>query len=137
MPGRRSSVTIFAEVSGGQAVQSEAPRPIAPELARRLLEQLVEQAPEVRAAALIESSGTQLVASDDADWSSGNEALWRAAGSSARAAGTELHVATGDGEVFAIRGRGLTIVATTERFALASLTLCDLRAVLRGLEGVA
>ena len=41
--------------------------------------------------------------------------------------------ATEQGEVFAIRHAGLTAVAVTERFALASLLFFDMRALLRDL----
>jgi hypothetical protein len=44
-----------------------------------------------------------------------------------------LHVATEDGEVFAVRHGDLTMVAVSERFALASLMLFDIRTVLRDL----
>jgi hypothetical protein len=36
--------------------------------------------------------------------------------------------------VFAVRTAAASIVATSERFALASLMFCDLRALLRDLE---
>ena len=38
-------------------------------------------------------------------------------------------------EVFALRHAGLAAVAVTERFALASLTFFDMRALLRDLAG--
>jgi hypothetical protein len=43
-------------------------------------------------------------------------------------------VATGEGEVFAVRDDELAVVAVTERFVLASLTIFDMRAVLRDLK---
>jgi hypothetical protein len=46
-----------------------------------------------------------------------------------------LHVATEDGEVFALRHAGLAMVAVSERFALASLMMFDMRMVLRDLAG--
>jgi endonuclease/exonuclease/phosphatase family metal-dependent hydrolase len=42
-----------------------------------------------------------------------------------------VHVATEDGEVFAIRDRGVTMIAVAERFTLASLLVSDIRMVLR------
>ena len=55
----------------------------------------------------------------------------------ADAAGDEpashVHVATEDGEAFAVRHEGLVMVAVAERFTLASLMIFDMRAVLRDL----
>jgi len=45
----------------------------------------------------------------------------------------QVHVGTEQGEVFAIRSAGLTAVAVTERFALASVLFFDLRSILRDL----
>ena len=46
---------------------------------------------------------------------------------------THAHVATEDGEAFALRHEGLAMVAVAERFTLASLMFFDMRAVLRDL----
>jgi hypothetical protein len=45
----------------------------------------------------------------------------------------QIHIATEQGEVFAIRNAGLAAVAVTERFALASVLFFDLRSILRDL----
>ena len=45
----------------------------------------------------------------------------------------QVHIATEQGEVFALRHGGLAAVAVTERFALASLMFFDMRSVLRDL----
>ena len=45
----------------------------------------------------------------------------------------QVHIATEQGEVFAVRDAGLVAVAVTNRFALASLLFFDLRATLRDL----
>lgn len=102
-------------------------------VARRLLERLDQASPDLRGAALFDAAGVQLVASDGADWTARAKALWRAADGE-RAGGTQLHVGTELGEVFAVRDARASIVATSERFALASLMLSDLRALLRELE---
>ena len=47
----------------------------------------------------------------------------------------QIHIATEQGEVFAVRAGGFVAVAVAERFALASLMLFDMRAVLRELAG--
>ena len=44
-----------------------------------------------------------------------------------------VHVATEDGEAFALRFGELAMVAVTERFTLASLVLSDMRSILRDL----
>jgi hypothetical protein len=103
--------------------------------ARRLLARLERDSTDLRAAALLGPDGGQLAATDDADWSTRAAALWRAADAGSELPATQVHVGTEDGEVFAMRGREASIVATSERFALASLMTCDLRAVLRELEG--
>jgi hypothetical protein len=46
-------------------------------------------------------------------------------------------VATEDGEAYAVRLAGLAMVAVTDRFALASLVLADMRATLRDLARAA
>ena len=46
----------------------------------------------------------------------------------------QVHIATEQGEVFAIRHAGLAAVAVTERFALASLLFFDMRSILRDLR---
>ena len=43
---------------------------------------------------------------------------------------THAHVATEEGEAFAVRSGDLAMVAVTERFALASLVFADMRAAL-------
>ncbi len=45
----------------------------------------------------------------------------------------QIHVATRDGEVFAVVQSGLTAVAVTDRFVLSSLITFDMRTVLRDL----
>ena len=49
----------------------------------------------------------------------------------------QVHVATEQGEVFALRHAGLAAVAVTERFALASLIFFDMRSTLRDLAAAA
>lgn len=103
--------------------------------AGRLLSRLQQNSTDLRAAAVLGPGGEQLAATDDADWGGLAAALWEAADEGAPDPATQVHVGTEQGEVFAMRGREASIVATSERFALASLMMCDLRAVLRDLEG--
>jgi predicted regulator of Ras-like GTPase activity (Roadblock/LC7/MglB family) len=100
----------------------------------RALAFLVEMSPDLRGAAILDSSGAVLA-------SSGEEARWRedaAAlfGIADRAGGEpfeQVHIGTEQGEVFALRHAGLAAVAVTERFALSSLLFFDMRSVLREL----
>ena len=45
-----------------------------------------------------------------------------------------VHVAIDGGELFAVRDERFTVIGIADRFSLASLILCDLRAALRRLE---
>lgn len=102
---------------------------------RRLLNRLEQTSTDLRAAAVFGPDGEQLAATDDVDWGARAAALWGAADEGCSGPATQVHVGTEQGEVFAMRGNDASIVATSERFALASLMMCDLRAVLRDLEG--
>jgi hypothetical protein len=98
-----------------------------------VLVRLCEASPDLLDAALIAADGTQISSTDGADWALGARGLWAAADRGAAEPASQIHVGTGDGEVFAVRGESASIVATSRRFALASLMLCDLRAALRQL----
>lgn len=105
------------------------------EAAELLLDRLAELSTDLRAAAMFGPAGEQLAATDDAvDWGERAQALWAAADESAPAPAEAIHIGSEAGEVFAVRAGSASIVATSERFALASLMFCDLRAVLRDLE---
>ncbi len=109
-------------------------------LAARLLAGLSEGSPDLREAALLSADGSQLASTDGGDWSAEAAALWRATDAAGGGVGRtgaspdQVHVATSDGDVFSVRDAEAVVVATSDRFALASLMLCDLRAVLRGLH---
>ena len=69
-------------------------------------------------------------------WSSGGApgaAFLAAADAAGPAPAADAHVATEDGEAFAVRHEGLAMVAVAERLALASLIVFDMRAALRDL----
>ena len=93
-----------------------------------------QMSPDLRGCAVLDSAGKALAAS-------GGRSAWERAGASFLAAADEAdgtpaaqaHVATEDGEVFAVREGGLAMVAVAERFTLASLMLFDMRTVLRDL----
>jgi len=99
---------------------------------------LTEMSPDLRGAAILDSAGTVLAAAGDAErWGGGAASLLEVADRAGGEPAEQVHVATEQGEVFALRHAGLAAVAVTERFALASLTFFDLRATLRDLSGAA
>ncbi len=124
----RDTVGILAEmpdattdaVSGGAAESA--------------LAYLTEMSPDLRGGAILDSTGSVLAASDHADrWSEDAQALLDVADRAGDEPVQQVHVATEQGEVFALRHDGLTAIAVTDRFALASLLFFDMRSVLRDL----
>jgi predicted regulator of Ras-like GTPase activity (Roadblock/LC7/MglB family) len=104
------------------------------EAAERALAFLEEMSPDLRGAAILDADGTALAASDRAErWSEDAAALLAVADRAGGEPAEQVHIATEQGEVFAIRHAGLTAVAVTERFALASLLFFDMRSILRDL----
>lgn len=95
---------------------------------------LEEISPEMRGCAILDAGGEVLASSGEDDaWKQASHELLEAADSAGGESAAHAHVATGDGEVFCVRHEGMTAVAVTDRFVLASLMLFDLRAVLRDL----
>ncbi len=95
---------------------------------------LTEMSPDLRGGAILAGDGAVLAASDRADrWGEDAAALLGAADRAGAQPVEQLHIATEQGEVFALRHGGLVAVVVTERFALASLLLFDMRSVLRDL----
>lgn len=104
--------------------------------AEAALAYLREMSPDLRGAAILDSGGAVLAATGPADrWREDAATLFEAADRADGEAVEQVHVGTEQGEVFALRHAGLTAIAVTERFALASLTLFDMRALLRELAG--
>jgi hypothetical protein len=92
--------------------------------------------PDLRGCAVLDGDRRALAASGDPEsWGSAGAALIAAADEAADEAASHVHVATEDGEAFAVRHEGLVMVAVAERFTLASLMIFDMRAVLRDLAG--
>ncbi len=114
-------------------------RPVAPgapavDLAQRAVERLSEISQDLRGCAVLGPGGELLAASGDPErWGDAAAALLAAADSAGERPAEQVHVATGDGEVFAVRRGELTMVAVADRFTLASLMLFDMRTVLREL----
>jgi hypothetical protein len=90
--------------------------------------------PDIRGCAVLDGEGHAIAASGDPDgWAGAGAALIAAADRAGDEPASHVHVATEDGEAFAVRHEGLVMVAVAERFTLASLMIFDMRAVLRDL----
>jgi predicted regulator of Ras-like GTPase activity (Roadblock/LC7/MglB family) len=96
---------------------------------------LAEMSPDLRGAAILGSDGEVLAASSGKPkrWQEDAAVLFAAADAAEEAPVEQVHISTEQGEVFAIRNEGLAAVAVTDRFALASLLLFDMRSMLREL----
>jgi predicted regulator of Ras-like GTPase activity (Roadblock/LC7/MglB family) len=95
---------------------------------------LTEMSPDLRGAAILAADGTVLAASGEPGrWGEDVAALFGIADAAGGDPVEQVHVATEQGEVFALRHQGLAAVAVAERFALASLLFFDMRSTLREL----
>ena len=105
------------------------------ESAEAALAFLTEMSPDLRGAAVLGPAGEVLAVTDGEPerWCEDAGALLAAADAAEEARVEQVHIATEQGEVFAIRSEGLAAVAVTERFALSSLMLFDMRSMLREL----
>jgi hypothetical protein len=104
------------------------------EAAEAAVGRLREMSADLRGCALIGPGGQVLAASGEADrWAPSALELLSAADAAGDEPASHVHVATEDGEAFAVRHDDLVMVAVTERFTLASLMIFDMRAVLRDL----
>jgi hypothetical protein len=113
---------------------SEGQTAVAGEAAAGALALLTEMSPDLRGGAILAGDGEVLAASGHADrWREDVAALFEVADRADGAPVEQLHIATEQGEVFALRHEGLAAVAVTDRFALASLLFFDMRSILRDL----
>lgn len=112
---------------------------VAADAAERAVAKLVELSADLRGCALVAADGAVLASSDQAPWGERTVELWTVADATREDAGPASQVQIGGegGEVFAARSGGITAIAVTDRFALASLLFCDLRAALRELAAAA
>jgi len=95
---------------------------------------LGEMSPDLRGGAILDSEGSVLAASGSPErWREDAATLFDVADRAGPEAVEQLHIATEQGEVFALRHGGLAAVTVTDRFALASLLFFDMRSVLRDL----
>jgi hypothetical protein len=102
--------------------------------AQTAVARLGEMSPDLRGCAILDADGRVLAATGKHDrWGGAGAALLAAADGAASEPVTHAHVATEEGEAFALRHEGLAMVAVAERFTLASLMFFDMRAVLRDL----
>jgi len=86
---------------------------------------------EMRGCAIFDPEKLLAASGDGEGWLDAGRALLEAADGAASEPATHAHVATEDGEAFALRLGDLAMVAVTERFVLASLVFADMRAALR------
>jgi len=126
----RVTVGIFTQMP--DAAAATAPSRDSAEAA---LEFLAEMSPDLRGAAILGPEGEVLAATGEEPerWAEDAAALFAAADGAEGVPVEQVHIATEQGEVFAIRDAGLAAVSVTDRFALASLMLFDLRSALRRL----
>src|SRR4051812_11139808 len=117
------------------AMTSSAPlAPVSGEAAEQALGYLTEMSVDLRGGAILTASSEVLAASGDAErWGAAAKRLLAAADGAEEQPAEQIHVATEQGEVFAVRAEGLVAIAVTDRFTLASLMAYDLRAILRDL----
>lgn len=127
----RDTPGIFADMADASTAA-----PPSEESAAAALEFLAEMSPDLRGAAILGPEGEVLAATegDGERWQEDAAALFAAADEAEGAPVEQVHIATEQGEVFAIRNAGLAAVSVTDRFALASLMLFDLRSILRQLS---
>lgn len=113
----------------------ETSEAVSADAAASALAYLTEMSPDLRAGAILESGGSVLAASDQPErWREDVATLLEVADGAGGEPVEQAHIATEQGEVFAVRHAGLTAIAVTDRFALASLLFFDMRAVLRDLS---
>jgi len=126
----RDTLGIFADMPDAAAAA-----PPSEESAAAALEFLAEMSPDLRGAAILGPEGEVLAATGEEKerWREDAAALFAAADEAEGEPVEQVHIATEQGEVFAIRNAGLAAVSVTDRFALASLMLFDLRSALRRL----
>jgi hypothetical protein len=105
------------------------------ESAEAALAFLTEMSPDLRGAAILGPEGEALAATGEEPerWREDAAALFDSADAAEGVPVEQVHIATEQGEVFAIRNAGLAAVAVTDRFPLASLMLFDMRSTLRQL----
>jgi hypothetical protein len=128
----RDTVGSFSQMPDGAATTAPSE-----ESAEAALAYLAEMSPDLRGAAVLGPGGEVLAATgaEQQHWAEDAATLFAVADAAEGVPVEQVHIATEQGEVFAIRNEGLAAVSVTERFALASLMLFDMRSMLRELAG--
>ncbi len=126
----RDTVGSFSQMPDASAATAPSS-----ESAEAALAFLTEMSPDLRGAAILGPEGELLAATgaEQQHWAADAKVLFAVADAAEGVPVEQVHVATEQGEVFAIRNGGLAAVSVTDRFALASLMLFDMRSVLREL----
>jgi predicted regulator of Ras-like GTPase activity (Roadblock/LC7/MglB family) len=125
----RGTVGIFTQMA-----DAATPEVAQGDAAEAALAFLTEMSPDLRAAVILDSGGAVLAASGDNErWRRDVAALFEVADRAGGEPADQVHVATEQGEVFALRQGGLAAIVVTERFALVSLMFFDMRSILRDL----
>ncbi len=108
------------------------------EIAERVLDNLAELEPELRAAAILSADGKTVASTrTGADWLAAANEVVDSVDSVRDRPVDSAHLATETAEIFVVRQEGLSLIAVTGRFVLASLTGFDMRMALRDVnEGV-
>jgi predicted regulator of Ras-like GTPase activity (Roadblock/LC7/MglB family) len=113
----------------------ETSEAVTADAAASALAYLTEMSPDLRGGAILEADGAVLAASSRPErWREDVAGLLDVADGAGDEPVEQVHIATEQGEVFAVRHAGLTAIAVTDRFALASLLFFDMRSVLRDLS---
>lgn len=86
---------------------------------------------EIRGCAILGPEGVLAASGSAEQWSEAATGMLEAADRAAGKRASQAHVATEEGEAFAVRVGELAMVAVASRFALASLVFADMRAALR------
>jgi predicted regulator of Ras-like GTPase activity (Roadblock/LC7/MglB family) len=107
---------------------------VSAEAAASALAYLTEMSPDLRGGAILGADGVVLAANDQPErWREDAATFLGVADRAGEEPVEQVHIATEQGEVFAVRQDGLAAIAVTDRFALASLLFFDMRAILRDL----
>jgi hypothetical protein len=107
---------------------------VSADAAERALVRMREMSADLRGCAILGPDGMVLAATGDPErWGEAATELLAAADAARGEPVVRAHVATEDGDAFALREGALAMVAVADRFTLASLMLFDMRAVLRDL----
>jgi hypothetical protein len=118
-----------AETSDGAASGS-----VSAAAAEGAITRMREMSADLRGCAILDAGGAVLAATGGhTRWGEAAAAFLAAADSARDEPIVRAHVATEEGEAFALREGELAMVAVADRFTLASLMLFDMRAVLRDL----